>query len=131
MLPSNNAFTEYEEYEEPTKTFYIDFESGRITKSIDGIDAIKQAIIMILATERYEYLIHTWDYGFETQDLIGEDIGYVYPELKRRIVEALTQDSRIDSVDTFEFDKKGKVVTVSFVVHSTLGDITEETVVMI
>lgn len=92
----------------------------------DELEAMKQAIYKILNTERYQYIIYSWNYGIETVDLFGEPITYVYLELKRRIKEALTQDSRIVSVDAFSFKvDKGKVHVI-FTVHSIFGDVEAE-----
>ena len=76
--------------------------------------------------ERYEYLIHSNDFGIELRELFGKPIPYVLPELKRRITEALTQDDRIKDVTDFSFEtKRGKVFT-SFVVHTVFGDVKVE-----
>lgn len=129
MIPTSNSYDDEEVTisEEPSKTFYIDFINNKVVGSVDGIEAVKQAVFLILNTERYEHMVYDWDYGFETQDLIGMPVGYVYPELKRRIEEALTQDDRIESVDAFSFEKSGSTVSVSFTVVSTLGDFESET----
>lgn len=117
--------------QEPSKTFYIDFINNKVVGTVDGLEAVKQAVFLILNTERYENMVYDWDYGFETQDLIGMSVGYVYPELKRRIEEALTQDDRIESVDAFSFDKNGSTVSVTFTVTSTQGDFNAEAEVSI
>jgi phage baseplate assembly protein W len=133
MLPANNNLIDTDDVvvEVPSKTFFIDFNNNKIVGTVDGIDAVKQAVFLILNTERYENMVYDWDYGFETQDLIGMPIGYVYPELKRRIEEALMQDDRIESVDSFNFEKQSSAVTVSFTVTSTLGIFETETEVNI
>lgn len=60
-------------------------------------------------------------------DLYGEPVSFVYPELERRITEALTWDERIQSVDGFEFNSTEKgSVCVSFAVHTIYGDIQAE-----
>lgn len=74
--------------------------------SCDGLEAIKQAVYLILNVERYRYVIYSSNYGVEFDDLLGKPVPYVLPELKRRIEEALTQDDRITSVDGFEFETK-------------------------
>ena len=78
-------------------------------------------------TERYQYIMYSWNYGIELNDLFGEPMTYVCPELKRRITEALLWDDRIQSVDSFEFDfpQKG-VVQVAFTAHSIFGDVQAE-----
>lgn len=123
MLPINNKLVNTEDtvLEVPSKTFFIDFINNKVVGTVDGIEAVKQAVFLILNTERYENMVYDWDYGFETQDLIGMPIGYIYPELKRRIEEALTQDDRIESVEAFDFEKSGAIVTVSFTVISKQG----------
>ena len=86
---------------------------------------------MILNIERYEHLIYSWDYGIELIDLFGQPIPFVLPELKRRITEALTQDSRIQSVDAFSFETNKGKVHASFTVNTIFGDIEAEKVVTI
>ncbi|MFR1907567.1 MAG: DUF2634 domain-containing protein [Clostridium neonatale] len=51
---------------------------------------------------------------------------YVYPELQRRITEALTQDDRINSVDAFSYEKVKNKVTLYFTVHTKFGDVDSE-----
>lgn len=133
MLPTSNSYIDEDNVvlEEPSKTFYIDFINNKIVGSVDGLEAVKQAVFLILNTERYENMVYDWDYGFETQDLIGMPVGYVYPELKRRIEEALTQDDRIESVDAFSFVKNGSTVSVNFTVTSIQGDFETEAEVSI
>lgn len=137
MLPTSNSYLEDDMQdtitvtEEPSKTFYIDFINNKVVGTVDGLEAVKQAVFLILNTERYENMVYDWDYGFETQDLIGMPVGYVYPELKRRIEEALTQDDRIESVDAFSFDKSGSTVSVTFTVTTTQGDFETEAEVSI
>ena len=111
--------------ENPSNTYNHDIEKARIYGNTDGLEAIKQTVYHILNTERYEYIIYSWNYGVELWDLYGKPLPYVYSEIKRRITEALIQDDRIDSVSDFEFSNiKGAVLT-SFTVHSKMGDFEE------
>lgn len=119
-------YTEIEEIQEPSKTYRIDLVNNKILGKADELEAIKQAIYLRLSVEKYEHLIYSWDYGIELEDLFGEPITYVIPELQRRITEELLKDDRIISVDGFEFEElKGSVLT-SFTVHTILGDIEQE-----
>ena len=97
MLPEvETDFTDgYEVEEEPSLTWKLDIENGRIRGLADGEDAVRQAVYCILNTERYETLIYSWDYGVEFVDLIGSPLNYAMTELARRAEEALTQDDRI------------------------------------
>lgn len=96
---------------------------NQINGYVDDIEAVKQAIYLILSTERYEYIIYSWDYGVELVDLYGQPMPYVISELERRIIEALTQDDRIEDVTNFEFEKNGKRLYTTFTVVTTVGEI--------
>lgn len=118
--------------EEPTFTWKIDFENKRVMGYTDEIEAMKQAIYLILNTERYRYEIYDWNYGIELSDLFGKDKAYVYPELKRRIKEALMADDRITDVTDFEFESIDRnTILATFTVHTIFGDVEAERVVTI
>lgn len=117
----------YEVEEEASKTWKLNLDCGQVRGIVDGKEAVRQAVYCILNTERYESLIYSWDYGVELEELFGEPIGYVLPELKRRITEALTQDERIADVRDFTFDiEKHGVVRAAFTVETVFGEIPVE-----
>jgi hypothetical protein len=123
-LEDVNIGQEIELEEQPSKTYGIDFHTGRVVGYIDGLDAMEQTIFKILSTERYEHEIYDWDYGFEVADLYGKPAPFVYSELKRRIKEALIQDDRITDVDNFTFESpKHDIVHVKFTVSTIFGEI--------
>ncbi|MBY6879652.1 DUF2634 domain-containing protein [Clostridium botulinum] len=130
ILPQGSILDENieveENYIEPTKTYKI--KDNRIVGVVDGKEALKQAIQLILGTERYEYLIYSWNYGSELNGLIGKQKDIAESEFKRRIREALSQDDRINNVNNFifKYDKDG--VEVSFTVFSIYGEFTESVV---
>ena len=132
MIPSTTAFLEqdFEIEEQPTHTYKMNLESELVRGYTDNQEAMKQAIYKILNTERYQYVMYSWNYGIELLDLYGEPVSYVCPELERRITEALTWDDRIQSVDNFEFNisKKGEI-HVTFTAHTKFGDVVAEKVV--
>lgn len=132
MIPGTKAFLEqdFQIEEQPTHTYKMHLASEHVRGYTDEQEAMKQAIYKILSTERYQYVMYSWNYGIELLDLYGEPVSYVCPELKRRITEALTWDERIKSVDDFEFNifKKGEV-HVRFTVHTVFGDMDIEKVV--
>ena len=129
MIPSTNNLltTEITVETQSSKNYKMHFNEKIINGIADELEAMHQVIYKILNTERYQYIIYSWDYGIETLDLYGEPISYVCPEIERRITEALIQDDRIESVDNFEFDysEKGKLL-VKFCVHTIYGDLEEE-----
>ena len=131
MIPESEVvLEELEVEEESSKDYRMNVRHGIINSQCDELDAMQQVIFKILNTERYQYIIYSWDYGIETLDLYGEPITYVVPELKRRIEEALLQDNRITSVDSFDFDvSEKKTVKATFTVHTIYGDVRAEKVV--
>ncbi len=133
MIPNIKVLTEtITETTYPNKTYKIvvktdkNDENDRISGYTDDMDALIQTIYLILSTERYQYIIYSWDYGIELLDLIGQPMPYVMAELPRRIKDALTQDDRIDDVTDFEFEVMGKKLHTTFVVVSNLGNITTD-----
>lgn len=110
----------------PSLSYRMKIDDERILGTVDDIDAIAQACYKIINTERYQYVIYSWNYGIELQDLFGMPIPYVYSELPRRIEEALLQDDRVNSVDSFELSSTGGDVLAKFTVHTDYGDIEME-----
>lgn len=132
MIPSTNTIlsAELEMETQPSKDYKLNMEQNTINGFCDELEAMKQVIYKILNTERYQYIMYSWNYGIETIDLYGEPITFVCPELQRRIEEALLQDDRITSVDSFEFDtSRSKTLSVTFNVHTIFGDVESEKVV--
>ena len=128
MLPlSDKDILQINEYVESSNTFSIDFEKGRISGFIDEKEAVKQAIMLILNTERYKFLIYSWNYGAELETLIGTHPDIVEDECERLISEALLQDDRIMAVYDFEFSRNRDTLLVNFKVDSIYGDIDIET----
>jgi hypothetical protein len=92
---------------------------------VEGRQAVCQAAVKILSTERGRYPVYSRDYGIESQDLFGKSCDYVCAELQRRITEALTADLRITGVSDFTFDVCKGIIYVKFAVHSIFGDLQE------
>lgn len=128
MIPAETDFLEedFEIEQEPGKNYRMDIRKQRVLGTTDGLEAMKQVVFKILNTERYQYLIYSWDYGIELLDLFGEPAGYVCPELEHRITEALQQDDRIEEVDGFEFEVNGNTVKAMFMVHTVFGSLEAE-----
>jgi len=131
MIPSTTGFLEQDFVieEQPSRTYKMHLNETIIIGHTDQQDAMVQVVFNILNTERYQYIIYSWNYGIELIDLYGQPVSYVIPELKRRITEALTWDERIISVDNFSFDTNKGKITCNFTVHTIFGDIETEKVV--
>ena len=111
-----------------TRTYKIDFEKGKVIGYCDEVEALRQAIQLILNTERYEHLIYSWNYGSELKDLIGQDKDITESEIKRIVKEALMQDDRVNNVDNFIFNYDKDSVMVEFTIFSIYGEFTESVV---
>ena len=127
MIPTNVSLVDnITEIKIPGRTYKISItfpNEDRINGYIEDVEAIKQAIYLILNTERYQYIIYSWNYGVELLDLIGQPISYVMADLPRRIREALTQDDRILDVTDFIFEKHKSKLHTQFKVITEYGEV--------
>jgi len=132
MIPANGFLPEdFEVAEQGSQTFYLDIDRNAVFGYTDGQEAVKQAIYLILSTERYQYVIFSRNYGIELLDLYGRQMTYVLPELKRRIEEALLQDTRIKSLEDFNFMVSKNTILATFTAVTVHGGIPIEKAVTI
>jgi len=132
MIPANSYLIEdFEIVEQGSQTFYLDINGNAVYGYTDGLDAMRQAIYLILSTERYQYVIFSRNYGIELLDLYGRQTTYVLPELKRRITEALLQDTRITRLEDFVFRVGKGTVHVTFTAVTVHGSVPIERAVAI
>lgn len=107
---------------QPSLTYGLDLERKRITGKIDNEQAILQAIMKILYTERYGYVIYSSQYGVELRRLIGKDYDFIVTDLERTISEALRSDNRILGIREFNIEQTDiNSLAVSFIVESIIG----------
>lgn len=138
LLPTAPIDAEYDipeafVYEtQPSLTYKLNINTDTFNGYVDELEAYKQTVYKILNTERYEYIIYSWNHGVELKNLFGQPIPYVVPELERRITEALMQDDRTVSVTDFQFDtSKFGVVAVTFKANSIYGETEQQLTVEI
>ena len=127
MIPKIKTGADITVKEQPTKTYKMELYKGNyILGFVDSQKAMEQAIYKIIRTERYRYIIYSWNYGIELEDLFGMPVEYFGVELERRISEALLQDNRITAVHSFEFDtesERGTVLVKKFIAETVFGKI--------
>ena len=127
MLPStydDDLIQDYDIEVQPTRTYRLDFSGKHSSGMLDGREAMKQAIYLILNTERYRYEIYSWNYGVELEGLIGDqNSDTLQVNIKNAITDALMQDDRITEVSDFEFKRERECLSVIFNVATTEGDI--------
>lgn len=120
---------EIEEMEEEIKSpreYGIDFKTGQLTGEIvEGKDAIKVWIWLVLQTPRYRHYIYTWDYGNEFEDLMGKGYTeeYIEAEAQRMTEDCLLVNENIQSITEFSVNMEGDALTVSFTANTIYGEI--------
>ena len=84
MIPKvDNDLLTLEVETQPSLTYALDIEHGRIRGMVDELESLRQAIYLILSTERYAYLIYSWNYGVELVELIGQRL--IHADVNPRI----------------------------------------------
>jgi len=129
MIPTNNTLltTTIKIKKQPSLTYKLDYENKVIVGKCDNIEAVKQAILKCLDTERYDEIIYSWNYGTEFKNIYGNDRDLVCSQIQDAIIDALIQDDRITSVSDFEFSfNKKKAIDVKFTVSTIYGDVDVE-----
>lgn len=122
-LPSGTDFLDGLEFEEqPSRTWGIDKTTNRIVRDVEGLQAVRQAVDIILHVERFAWQIYRSYSGMEWEGLIGQQVGYVAAELQRRLKEALAMDNRIVGISNFTYAVQGDALSASFTVNSVYGD---------
>lgn len=106
----------------PSLTYRMDWGLKRITGTVDALEAVRQAAIKVLQTERYEFLIYSADYGTEWNLLLGKDRLLVRAELQRIVSEALLQDERIRGLEQAEITFNGDQVSFNCTVVTYYGN---------
>ncbi len=135
MIPDVENYGNYEDDEEddiseefgteqePSLTYAMNLERCIFAGKADDTEAVRQAAMKILSTERYEHEIYSWNYGVELKDLYGQPMSYAMSEAKQRVAEALLADGRIESVDDFSVEQTGKhTIHLTFTVVTAWGD---------
>lgn len=129
-LPETAGYNPYEvkNVEYPTKTFVFNRSTKCVEKVADGIEAMRQAIEIILNTERYHYQIYSSNFGHELYRLIGKPPEYVIGMMERRVKEAFSMDTRILGAENFkfEFGNSGTMIQCTFDVKTVFGNVTAE-----
>lgn len=116
-----------DEVEIPSKTYYLDFEKGRIVGKCDGINALRQAIHKMLITNRNAHpIIYSDDYGSDIENAVLGDTptdDYLKTVMPRLIKDCLLIDDRITDVYDIVTTVKGENLYVECTVSSDFGEL--------
>lgn len=108
------------------KEYEIDYKTGQLTGgTVEGLEAIKVWIWLVLQTPRYRYYIYTWDYGNEFEDLIGQGYSeeYIETEAQRMTEDCLLVNENIQSITGFSVNMENEQLTISFTANTIYGTI--------
>lgn len=105
----------------PTNTFLVNPDAEQIAGMDGGLEAMRQAVEIILTTKRFNHQIYTSNFGAELDDLIGEDPDYIESTLPERIRDAFSVDDRILSEQNYNFVQNGDTMLVTFDVTTVFG----------
>lgn len=87
-----------DEEEKTSRTYYIDWDAGRIAGFVDGQEAMKQYIKKAILTPRFQCLIYSGQYGSEVVDSlmqVGATREYIEANAPFIVTDALIHDPRI------------------------------------
>jgi hypothetical protein len=111
-------------------TYAIDWENGRLSGTVDGIEAVRQYIYKTLKTECNQYLIYDTSIGSGIKSLVGQGATREYLEADiPRLVKKALSDRRILDVHDFSFtypDDERNAVCISFTADTVYGFTQEE-----
>ena len=126
--------TQTEQAEEETLPLYTEvawdfvknipiLEKGDL-KRVTGNEAIKTWVYKAMKTERFRYLIYSWDFGSELESLIGQSYtpNLTKAESVRYIKEALLINPYIKSVSNIEVHFEKGTLYITAVLETVYGE---------
>lgn len=87
-----------DEEEKTSRTYYIDWDAGRIAGFVDGQESMKQYIKKAILTPRFRCLIYSGQYGSEVIDSLmqtGATREYIEANAPFVVTDALIHDPRV------------------------------------
>lgn len=112
--------------EDSTNTFIANTEAGQIAGEDGGLEAMRQAVEIILTTKRYDYQIYTDNFGVEFDDLVGAEPDYIRATFPTRVRDAFSVDNRILSARNLVYSFSGDKATITFDVITVYGTVNTE-----
>lgn len=115
--------------EDKTTTLYeygMNFDSNGLTGDlVEGTEALKVWIYLALHSARYRYVIYSWDYGNELEDLIGKAYSKEYLEIecKDMVESCLLINEKIKSIENFSITLSNDKLEISFIANTIFGEV--------
>lgn len=118
-LPQDLELDDVEFEELSTNTFLV--EEEQVAGMNEGLEAMRQAVEIMLTTERYDYQIYTENFGVELEQLVGQDPDYIQATFPELIRDAFSIDNRILREENYVFKTSGDTMTITFDVVTVFG----------
>lgn len=118
--------------EQPSKTYRLDLDKGRIIGMVDGQEAVRQAIRKAIITPRFKCLIYDNQYGSEIEEAVTQkDATHEYTEaiVPGFVRDALRPDTRVTGVSNFAFRFEGDEAYITFDADTIFGTVRIEEVI--
>lgn len=118
--------------EQPSLTYRLDLDNGRIVGKVDKLEAVNQAIRKAIITPRFKCLIYDSQYGCEIEEaIIVKDAtsDYIEAVAEGFITDTLRPDTRILSIHDFQFEFKEDKVYIFFRADTIFGETEIEEVI--
>lgn len=120
-LPEDIELDDVEIEELPTNTFLVDTESEQVAGMDEGLEAMRQAVEIMLTTERFGFQIYSSNFGVELEDLVGADPDYIKSVFPERVRDAFSIDDRILGEQNYVFTVSGDSMLITFDVITVFG----------
>lgn len=118
--------------EQPSLTYRLDLDHGRIVGRVNELEAVNQAIRKAILTPRFKCLIYDNQYGSEVEEAIiskDADPEYIEAVTEGFIKDALRPDTRILSIYDFRFEFREDAAHISFQADTIFGETEIEEVI--
>lgn len=109
--------------DQPSLTWIADPVTHRLRGRGDNLEAVRQAVEIIVNVERFKWQIYSPNFGVDLDNLLARDAGYVASELQRRLADAILPDNRLLGISGFSYAVDGPVMTAAVTVSTVFGDI--------
>ena len=121
LLPEIPEYGEMQE--QSSKSWRIDWEAGRLSGEIDGLEALGQALLLALSVPLFANVIYSFDYGSELHTLVGRNREYAEAAAPALAEEAVRGDDRVREVKAGSFTASGDRLTGTITVTAEGGRI--------
>lgn len=118
---------------ETPREYAWDFENNEFqlkdgkVQIVEELEAIKIKVYKALITQRYRYLIYSWDYGSEFEQLVGQKYSKEFTNAEalrftQDTLKAYIDKGWITAIKDFETSFSGDDLSISFIIITPYGE---------